>query len=403
MKTVDGNGRMLATNGATDMILRVQRRAGLVHPIGAVGLGVLFGLTLLAAAGCGEPDTPRSDGEETGTPTVTRPTPSRTAATPEATSNVVTASAATVLPSTPLSGTPEPLPSATPLPPMDAGEVRLKYALLDRFGSLWWCDPDFYPISRVEEQVLAEERFPEIEKDAAAFAAILAHLGYIQADSYTPPQKLAVYRDWKVLRALKLEPVSDAYHFHARFTHDEQTGVLVDGVIDPDGRITIASEEVTEPPPCPICLARGTRIATPDGPVAVEDLRAGMQIWTALADGARMRAEILAVGKTRVPAAHRVVHLLLTDGRSLLASPSHPLADGRLLGTISRGDIVDGSMVVSAEYEPYDGEFTFDVLPSGPTGTYWADGILLASTIYPSSGADPQNWDTFRGVASSAR
>ncbi len=94
-----------------------------------------------------------------------------------------------------------------------------------------------------------------------------------------------------------------------------------------------------------------------------------------------MRAEVVAVGTTPVPAWHRVVHLVLADGRSLIASPLHPLADGRLLGAISPGDLVDGSTVVSAESEPYDGGATFDLLPAGPTGTYWADGVLLASTL----------------------
>jgi hypothetical protein len=152
---------------------------------------------------------------------------------------------------------------------MDTIEVRLKYALLDRFGNLWWCDPDFYPIAREDEQVLAEERFPEIERDAPSFAVILEHLGLAPAATYTPPQKLAIYRDWKVLRALHLDAAGSSYHFNARFTHDEQTGVLVDGVIDSNGQINVTSQEDSEPPMCPICLARGTMIATPEGLVAV--------------------------------------------------------------------------------------------------------------------------------------
>ena len=59
----------------------------------------------------------------------------------------------------------------------------------------------------------------------------------------------------------------------------------------------------------------------------------------------------------------------------LQASPGHPLADGRLLGTIVAGDSVDGATVTSATLEPYDGGFTYDLLPDGPTGVYLADGI----------------------------
>jgi hypothetical protein len=81
------------------------------------------------------------------------------------------------------------------------------------------------------------------------------------------------------------------------------------------------------------------------------------------------------------PVDHTVVHLVLADGRELYASPGHPLADGRLLGSIAAGDQVDGTAVTSADRVPYGSGTTFDLLPSGPTGTYWADGVPLASTL----------------------
>ena len=39
------------------------------------------------------------------------------------------------------------------------------------------------------------------------------------------------------------------------------------------------------------------------------------------------------------------------------------------------------SRVVSADLVPYAGT-TYDLLPSGPTGTYVADGVLLGSTLF---------------------
>ena len=83
-------------------------------------------------------------------------------------------------------------------------------------------------------------------------------------------EKLTIYREWKQLRALELTRAGDVYQFEARFTHDEQSGVLVIGSIDEDGSITIVTEEAAEPPMCPICLTRGTLIATPEGSIAVE-------------------------------------------------------------------------------------------------------------------------------------
>ena len=44
---------------------------------------------------------------------------------------------------------------------------------------------------------------------------------------------------------------------------------------------------------------------------------------------------------------------------------------------------MDGSTVASAELVPYTDGSTFDVVVSGPTGTYLVDGIELWSTLQP--------------------
>jgi hypothetical protein len=303
-----------------------------------------------------------------------------------------TAISATIQPVTPLpSGAPTPSPVVTPAPtpsptitPVASGALtlaQLKYRLIDRFGRLWYCDPDFYPVARADEDSLAESRFPEVQKDADTFNAILAHLGYLPSNAYTHAQKVAMYTDWKMLGALHLDPAGAVYHFTARFTPDQKTGSLVDGTIDQRGQIAVASQTPSGPPPCPICLARGTRIATPGGSVAVEDLRAGMTVWTADASGRPVPAVVTVVGSMTAPADHTVVHLVLADGRELYASPGHPLADGRLLGSVAAGDTVDGAVVTGAERVPYGSGTTFDLLPAGPTGTYWAGGVPLLSTL----------------------
>lgn len=133
--------------------------------------------------------------------------------------------------------------------------------------------------------------------------------------------------------------------------------------------------------PMPICLSGNIYIDTPNGAIKVKDLRQGMKVWTTDSSGARRAETILKTARTLVPSNHKVIHLKLADGRELFASPSHPMADGRLLADVSIGDLVDGVQVAITELVPYYDEFTYDILPSGETRTYFANGILLKSTM----------------------
>jgi hypothetical protein len=129
------------------------------------------------------------------------------------------------------------------------------------------------------------------------------------------------------------------------------------------------------------CLAAHTLIDTPTGPVAVEDLHVGDAVWTADANGVRTYATVLKTQRLQVPASHEMMHLVLLDGRELFGSPTHPTADGRTLGDLSAGDMLDGVSITIAERLPYGQPATYDLLPSGSTGTYWANGILIGSTL----------------------
>jgi hypothetical protein len=281
-------------------------------------------------------------------------------------------------------GTPGPPPKPTPTPTLPRlALVDLRYRLVDEIGRPLFCDPDFYPVARADETELAVSRYPEIRADAPTYAAIAAHLQISGSGDPSAAQKLAIYREWKALNALVLTPTGAAYSFDyvAADAPDAKSGTHVTGTVDASGAITVSTREPSGPPMCPICLARGTRIDTPTGPVAVEDLRVGMTVWTSDGAGGRHAARLIAVGSTPVPSTHRVVHLVLADGRILDVSPGHPLADGRPVGSVRAGDVLDGAVVVSIALRPYAGRATFDVLPAGPTGTYWANGILIGSTL----------------------
>ena len=281
-----------------------------------------------------------------------------------------------------------PRPAATPRPTVAPLQVvALRYLLVDQLGPPIFCDPDFYPVARSDEAELASQRLPAIRDDPPTYLAITARLGIDSSAASTPSadQVLAIYREWKMLAALVLEPAGDGYRFDyvAAATSDATAGWHVAGTIDAAGTITVERRDPSGPPPCPICLSRGTLIATPNGPVAVEEIRTGMTVWTADASGLRVVGWVVLAGSTPVPPTHRVVDLRLADGRTVRASAGHPLPDGRPLGVLRPGDLVDGARVASATLVPYAGGATFDLLPSGTTGIYWADGIPLASTLGP--------------------
>ncbi|HEX7949480.1 MAG TPA: Hint domain-containing protein [Candidatus Limnocylindrales bacterium] len=277
-----------------------------------------------------------------------------------------------------------PGPSILPGTTLTTGELAL--LLIDRLGPRWFCDPDFYPLARpsFEEGKAANERFAEIQDDSVLFAAVVRELGYGVGSTYSDAQKLEIYRLWKAIVSVSLEAV-DASHYRfdylAQPVGDAQYGTETKGTVDTSGTIVVDATSSAEAPNCPICLARGTAIDTPAGEVAVERLRPGDPVWTLDEAGRRVAGLVIAIGSTRAPANHRVIRLVLADGRTVTASPGHPLADGRLLGTLQPGDLVDGSRVATTTKLAYRGGETFDLVVSGPTGIYLSDGIPLGSTL----------------------
>jgi hypothetical protein len=260
---------------------------------------------------------------------------------------------------------------------------QLQFAVMDAVGRPVYCDRDFYPLARAGgEQASAIAQYPQIRADAELYSTIVAH-ERLPSGELTDDQKLVLYRAWKLLGAVTLTQDGSSYAFSYRVLSKSGTAsyLLVTGTVRVDGMVTVSSRTPTGAPNCPICLAAATLISTPNGVVRVTDIRAGMVVWTVSAEGARVAAPVREVGSTPVPAGHVMVHLVLADGRELLASPGHRTADGRQLGSLALGDALDGSTVTHWDLVPYAGDRTYDLLPTGPTGTYWANGILLSSTL----------------------
>lgn len=229
---------------------------------------------------------------------------------------------------------------------------------------------------------MARERLPQIRSDDVAFTAILDHEGLSDTERFTPDQLIAINEYYKQIQAIDLRPADDRYSFVV-LTRERDTGdgiTRFSGTVSGAGSVAIDSREPAAAPECPICLAAGVRIATPNGVVPVHSVRPGMRIWTLDRRGRRAAGVVLAIGDMKAPIGHEVVRLTMADGRTVVASPGHPTADGRTVGDLGPGDRYDGSVVTSATLKPYVGA-TWDLLPSGATGTYFANGVLLESTL----------------------
>jgi hypothetical protein len=274
---------------------------------------------------------------------------------------------------------PAPVPVGSPL-----SQAQLKFAVMDAAGKPAYCDPDFYPIARQGgEEANAITNYPVIKADAQAYSAIVAH-EHLPSGDLSDGQKLVVYRAWKLIKAIALTLEGDHYTFAYRTNQTTTNSAqyqLVSGTVRVDGVVNITSRETSGAPNCPICLAAATMISTPDGPMRVTEIRAGTKVWTEDASGNRIALPVIEVGSMEAPAGHLMVHVTLADGRELLVSPGHKTADGRQAGALKVDDPLDGSLIKLWELVPYSGDRTYDLLPAGPTGHYWANGILLSSTL----------------------
>ena len=276
--------------------------------------------------------------------------------------------------------TPQP---PTPLPTLAGGlsVTELKYAVLKEFPTFFFCDPDFYPVAHDDEMALAQQAFPKLQANQAEFQAILKHLGLSRSTTFTDAQKLDIYQDYKMLNAINFQLVNGKYQFQI-LTGQEggQQGTLITGSVDSSGSIDVLNREKSFLT-CPICLQAGTLIDTPRGSVRVEDLKVGDTVWTRDEAGRRVSTALIRIGRVKIPATHKMIHITLRDGRELWASAGHPTADGRRLGDLNVGDFLDGSQIIQLVHVPYQGDYTYDILPAGVTGFYWANGILIGSTL----------------------
>jgi hypothetical protein len=140
------------------------------------------------------------------------------------------------------------------------------------------------------------------------------------------------------------------------------------------------------PPGCTDCKCNpvGTRIATPTGERRIETLVAGDRVYS-VDHGRLVVVPIREVH--RQPAHDHVMVRVLFAGGELRESPRHPTADGRNFADLRAGDLLDGRTILSATIVPYEGDATYDLLPDSDSAAYFADGVLIGSTMAPGAAA----------------
>jgi len=128
------------------------------------------------------------------------------------------------------------------------------------------------------------------------------------------------------------------------------------------------------------CAAPATPIATPTGDRPIADLKVGDLVYS-VDHGSLAVVPIKLVHRQPVTGSHRVVEVKLAHGATLRISPRHPTADGRRFADLAAGDLVDGVRVIGVRLVDYDQPFTYDILPDSDSGTYFAGGTLIGSTL----------------------
>ena len=129
-----------------------------------------------------------------------------------------------------------------------------------------------------------------------------------------------------------------------------------------------------------VCASPDTPIATPMGERMIADLVPGDLVYTVHGQ-AVVVAPILRVNRIAAHD-HHVMRVTLDSGRVLEISPRHPTAEGRTFADLRPGDRLDGARVAHAMLIPYAHPFTHDILPDSDTGTYFAGGVLIGSTLH---------------------
>jgi hypothetical protein len=108
-------------------------------------------------------------------------------------------------------------------------------------------------------------------------------------------------------------------------------------------------------------------------------------------DGAIKLVPIVQVN--RVPVfQHHVLAVEFASGAHFEMSAGHPTAQGRPISDLAVGQTILGDRITSITEIAYRHPYTYDVLPGSDSGSYFADGVLVGSTLHRWRPAISSSW-----------
>ncbi len=123
-------------------------------------------------------------------------------------------------------------------------------------------------------------------------------------------------------------------------------------------------------------ISPDTRIRTAGVQKRIADIKKGELVLSDEEKAVRVKKVSKAPVKN-----YKVLKVKLNDGTIFEVSPGHPTADGRRFKELKMGDILDNRMVVETKLIPYIYSHIYDILPDSKTGNYYANGVLVGSTL----------------------
>jgi len=126
----------------------------------------------------------------------------------------------------------------------------------------------------------------------------------------------------------------------------------------------------------PNCCSADTRVRTSSVDKRIQDIKRGDLV---ISDGNKS-AKIIKINKIETKK-HKILFIRLNDGTVLEISPEHLTSNGKKFKDLKLGDVIDGRLVVEIKLKNYNYKYTYDILPDSQSGNYFANGVLIGSTL----------------------